>query len=480
MRSITLRLAVLSALWLLLGLTVVGLYVNQVTTRQLRDAADARISALHDAVTANVEFDAAGKIQLPHSLPTPEFEQALSGVYWQITTNGSLLRSKSLWDEVLPSPLPSLSPSPSPASGRGGRSASLRDSDVDNGSLWSTIQGPRNQAVRLLARAITLPGFKQKVWVQVAVSQENTEREIASLRRTLLLGLSALGALLVAGVCVIVIAGLRPLRQAKTALHAMRCGQNASLAQALACNAPDEIAPLFLEINALVAENHQTVERARCYVGNLAHALKTPLTVATNALSCSTPDLALARQQIALLNRTVIHHLARARISARSAAQSAQTGVTPLAIAQEVAAALRRIAPQIAIVVEGDATVRTAIDRQDLIELLGNLIDNAVKWAHSRCRVEIGRCPPVDVDSAARIRIRIEDDGPGMADEVASTLARQRGERLDEAQAGSGLGLAIAEEIAVLYGGSIDVAPKGALGGVRVDVLLPEFGAPSR
>lgn len=446
MKSITLRLAILSALWVVLGLTVVGLYVNRVTTRKLQDAADARISALHDAVTANVEFDARGRIQLPHSLPTPEFEQPLSGVYWQITAAGNLLRSKSLWDEILPPPR-------------------------SNSALWSTVKGPRNQDVRLLARAIMLPDFKQTVWVQVAVAQENTEREIASLRRSLLLGLSALGALLVAGMCAIVIAGLRPLRQAKNALHAMRQGQNARLA----LNAPNEIAPLFDEINALVAENHQTVERARGYVGNLAHALKTPLTVVTNALSSSRPDLALAQQQIALLNRTVAHHLARARISARSAAHSAQTGAYPLAIAQEVAAALRRIAPQIEIAVAGDAAAQAAIDRQDLIELLGNLMENAVKWAHSRCRVEVGLIR--GADQAARVSIRIEDDGPGMPDEVASMLARQRGERLDEVKAGSGLGLAIVEEIAVLYGGSIAITPKGELGGVRVDVTLPAFGA---
>ncbi|WP_025916033.1 HAMP domain-containing sensor histidine kinase [Herminiimonas sp. CN] len=447
MKSITLRLVILCALWLSLGLTVVGLYVNRVATRQLQDAADARIAALHDAVTANVEFDAGGRLQLPHSLPTPEFEQPLSGVYWQITASGNLLRSKSLWDETLPPP-------------RAG----------NGGAQWSTIKGPRNQNVRLLARAITLPDFPQTVWVQVAITQDNTEREIASLRRTLLLGLTALGALLVAGVCAIVIAGLRPLRQAKHALHAIRRGQN----DRLALSAPDEIAPLFHEINALVAENHQTVERARCYVGNLAHALKTPLTVATNALASSAPDLALAQQQIALLNRTVAHHLARARISARSAAHSAQTGAYPLAIAQEVAAALRRIAPQVEIAVEGDASAQAAIDRQDLIELLGNLMDNAIKWAHSHCRVEIGLIRDAGPD--ARIGIRIEDDGPGMADEVASALARQRGERLDEAQAGSGLGLAIAEEIVLLYGGGMAVAPKGALGGVRVDVTLPAFG----
>ncbi|NMM26534.1 MAG: HAMP domain-containing histidine kinase [Glaciimonas sp.] len=458
MKSITLRLAILSALWVVLGLTVVGVYVNQATTLQLQNAADARISALHDAVTANIEFDARGLIQLPHSLPTPEFDQPLSGVYWQITAEGNLLRSKSLWDEILPSP-----------------QSSNNNNANNSGSQWSTIKGPRNEDVRLLSRAITLPDFKQTVWVQVAVAQENTEREIASLRRSLLYGLTALGALLVAGVCVIVIAGLQPLRQAKNVLHAIRRGQNARLAE----NAPDEIAPLFSEINALVAENHQAVERARCYVGNLAHALKTPLTVVTNALASSTPDLALAQQQIALLNRTVAYHLARARISARSAAQSAQTGATPLTIAREVAAALRRIAPQIEIVVKGDPIAQVAIDRQDLIELLGNLMENAIKWAHSLCLVEIGLCPQADsdIDPKARISIRIQDDGPGMPDEVASTLARQRGERLDEAQVGFGLGLAIVEEIALLYGGSLAIVPKGALGGVRIDVTLPAFGA---
>jgi len=450
MKSITLRLAVLTGSWVLVGLTVVGIYVTSVATRGLQQAADARISVLHDTVTTNIELDARGKIQPPHTLPIPEFDNPLSGIYWQIAAGGMVLRSKSLWDSALP-----------------------ESNSIKTGSVWSTLKGPRGEELRMLERNIVLPDAASSLWVQVAVSQEKNRQEIASLRNSVALGLSALGALLIAGVCALIVAGLRPLRQAKQALHGMRRGQS----DKLTVSAPQEIAPLFSEINALIAENRKTIERARSHVGNLAHALKSPLTVITNTLESDRPDLNLTRQQLSVLNRTVAHHLARARVSARSAATSMYTASFPLAIANEVASALRRVAPQIGTKVEGDATAQVAIDRQDLIELLGNLMDNAVKWAKSSCLVEIRICQNIAPDGKPRVEIQVQDDGPGMADETASSWARQRGERSDESQTGSGLGLSIVKDITTLYEGSLTIDPKGALGGVRVAVLLPAFHA---
>ncbi len=450
MKSITLRLAVLTGLWVLVGLTVVGIYVTGIATRGLQEATDARISVLHDTVTANIKLDVRGKIQAPNALPAPEFDNPLSGVYWQISAGGTVLRSKSLWDTVLPEP-----------------------KSIKTGPVWSTLKGPRGEELRMLERNIVLPDAASSAWVQVAVSQDKNRQEIASLRNSVALGLSALGALLIAGVGTLIVAGLRPLRQAKQALRGMRRGQSGRLT----ITAPQEIAPLFAEINALIAENQKTIERARSHVGNLAHALKTPLTVITNTLESTRPDLSLARQQLKELNRTVAHHLARARVSARSAAISTHTASFPLAIAGEVASALRRIAPQLETRVDGDATAQVAINRQDLIELLGNLMDNAVKWAKSKCLVEIRNCQNIPPDGKPWVEIQVQDDGPGMANETTSSWTCRRGEPSDESQAGSGLGLLIAKDITTLYGGSLTIDPKGALGGVRVTVLLPAFHA---
>jgi signal transduction histidine kinase len=231
--------------------------------------------------------------------------------------------------------------------------------------------------------------------------------------------------------------------------------------------APTEVAPLVAEVDALIAANRATVERARAHLGNLAHALKTPLAVLRNALAAPVPDLPAARAEAEALERLVQHHLARARVAARLAASPA---TSPLAVAGEVAAALRRLfaARGIVVTVTGDAAATVRMDLQDLTELLGNLMENACKWARHTVAVDILR-------RGAEVVLHVADDGPGLADDAARSAALQRGVRLDEAQPGTGLGLSIAADLALLHGGRLELG-RAAAGGLLATLHLPARG----
>jgi signal transduction histidine kinase len=225
------------------------------------------------------------------------------------------------------------------------------------------------------------------------------------------------------------------------------------------------VQPLIAEIEALVEQNRATVERARGHIGNLAHALRTNLAVLRNALDRpGGADLVLARAEVVAAERLVGHHLARARAGVLTGATARD--VPALGVAEELAAALRRLfaAQAIAIDVAGDAAVTVRCDRHDLSEMLGNLVENACKWAASRVVVAVAGGPGM-------VRLTVEDDGPGLAAEQR-TRALGRGVRLDEAAPGSGFGLAIVAELAALYGGALaleDAAPHG----LRAVLTLP-------
>lgn len=442
-RSITFRLALLSALWVLAGLSLVGLHAAGIATRQIEAEADRRVSLLLDAVAAAIEVDAAGRVLPPTEVPDPEFERPLSGSYWQLRAGDVLLRSRSLWDAALPE-------DPAPL----------------QGARWSESTDPRGRRLRVLERSLRLPGAAGELRLQVAVSRQDTDAAIARLHGGLTVGLALLGTGLVAGVALIVVLGLRPLRHARRALAALRAGEGGRVAT----RAPAEIAPLLAEIDALLERNDATVERARAHVGNLAHALKTPLTVALTALQGSRPDPATAREQLQALQQIVAHHLARARVAAPAAKAGAARGIRPLEVADEVARALRRLDPErgIEIAVEGDAEARVPVERQDLVELVGNLMENAAKWARHRVRVEVRR----DQDGTGAT-IAVADDGPGLPAPEAAEHAAQRGIRLDEAVPGSGLGLAIVADLAALYGGRLALEAAPELGGLCARVWLP-------
>ncbi|WP_372623301.1 sensor histidine kinase [Falsiroseomonas sp.] len=436
-RSLALRLALAAGLWVAAGLGAAAWFVADIAVHQVEAAFDGRLAALLDAAVAVAATDADGGIVLSRAPAGADFERPFSGAYWQVTApDGSVKTSRSLWDQVLP------------AAATGHDGVLLRDAS-----------GPRGEMLRVAERDLLLPGASAPAHVAVGLSRMETEAEIARLRRTLLVTFAVLGLGLVGGVVATVVAGLAPLRRVRRALVEVREGRRA----AFEIDAPSEIAPLVAELDALVAANRATVERARSHVGNLAHALKTPLAVLRNALDGAAPDLPVARGEAAALERLVHHHLARARTAALA---SAAAGAVPMEAATQVARALRRLFAErhLAIEVGGDAALRVRLDPQDLTEMLGNLMENACTWARSRITVSVAA-------AGREVIIAVSDDGPGLPDGDRDA-ALGRGVRLDEAVPGSGLGLAIVADLAALHGGRLDLG-RAADGGLRAVLHLP-------
>ena len=445
-RSLTARLALISAAWVVLGLTVAGWLVVSLASEQLLRSFDARLVNLLDAVAGAAALGEDGRPRLGpvRALSAPSFGQPFSGTYWQIAVPGAggTATSRSLWDARLP-PF---------------------DAAAGSGPRVVDAAGPRGQHLRLAERAVVPEDGSTPLLVQVAQARDSLDRDVRRLR--LLVGgvFAVLGTGLVAGVAAQVVWGLAPLRRARRALAEVRAGERQGLATATG-SAPAEIAPLLEEIDALVAQNRATVERARAHVGNLAHALRTPLAVQRTALAAEEdPDLPTARAQNAAMERLVQHHLTRARAAALSG--SAATEAAPFAVAGEIARALRRLfaGKGLEIAVTGDAKARVRVDQQDLSEMVGNLLENACKWAQARVELRVRREGPEVVVSVA-------DDGPGLpAEQREAVLAR--GARLDEAAPGSGLGLAIVRDLADLYQGSLSLGVAEG-GGLLARLRLP-------
>ncbi|MFN6252522.1 MAG: sensor histidine kinase [Acetobacteraceae bacterium] len=431
-RSLALRLALAAGLWVAGGLGAVAWLVTGIAVRQIEAAFDARLSGLLDAAVAAAVTDAEGRVVVARAPAGADFERPFSGAYWQITApDGSLATSRSLWDQTLP------------AATSGLEGVVLRD-----------VSGPRDEMLRVAERDLLLPGATGTAHVAVALSRTEVEVEIDRLRALLLLTFSLLGMGLVAGVVAMVVAGLAPLRRVSQALAEIRDGRR----EQLAIEAPSEIAPLVVQLDELIAANRVTVERARSHVGNLAHAVKTPLAVLRNALDQDRPDIETARAEASGLERLVQHHLARARTSALAKANAGMS-VAPFVIAEEIANALRRVLVDrgVSIVVEGERGAYVRADPQDLTEMLGNLMENACKWAHGKVLVSV-------VATDSKVLVTIIDDGPGLPKAERDAVIG-RGVRLDERKPGSGLGLGIAAELAALHNGKLEisVAPSGGV-----------------
>ena len=318
--------------------------------------------------------------------------------------------------------------------------------------MWGYANGPQGQSLRVLERRIALPavaadGTKatQAFIFIVAADLAETEADIGRFDRTLFWAFAAFSLGLIAATVIQVRVGLMPLRRVSEALGRIREGR----ARRLEGDFPAEIAPLVGELNGLIAHSAEVVGRARAHVANLAHFLKTPLTVLANEAAASSGPLAEAvSRQVYTMRRQVDHYLARARAAGALDVLGSRTDVA--AVANDLARVLKRMHPDkpLSIAVDVPATLAFRGEREDLEEMVGNLIDNACKWAHAHIKVEGAAAA-----DAGRFTLRVGDDGPGLQPAERSR-AMERGERLDESVPGSGLGLAIVRDIAKLYGGT--------------------------
>jgi signal transduction histidine kinase len=449
--SLALRLFMSATLWTVAILFVTGFVLSTLYRQAVERSFDRRLSVYLRTLVAEVAAPEEADTRAPQSLGEPLFDLPLSGWYWQITrlqsSKPDVRSSRSLWDGGLPH---------------------LADRNVPiatDGTRRSYVDGPEDQRLRLVERLVDL-GEDGRFLVSVAGDSQEIEEETRNFDRALLVTCGTLIVVLLLTTVFQVRFGLAPLKRISEGLAAIRTGG----AERLEGSFPVEIAPLARETNALIEANREIVERARTHVGNLAHALKTPLSVMVNEASARSED-PLARkvmEQADIMRDQVARHLERARLAARMTVVGTVTDLNPVVLA--LARTMEKIYHErgIAIDVDAPTAVKFQGEQQDLEEMVGNLVDNACKWAQSRVSVEV--IPELSTDKHT-IRVVVDDDGPGLTAAQREQVTA-RGRRLDETKPGSGLGLSIVVELAALYGGKVALG-SAPIGGLRAELVLP-------
>ncbi len=437
--SLTRRMIGIAALWILVLLCGGGFALDRVLTNAITRNFDAQLDYVLTALIASSEIGPDGEAYLNRPLADQRFLEPYSGLYFQISGEGfDPFRSRSLWDRALPV---------------NGRHRDLEVHSYDSEEFAS-------EKLRVLERDVRLPGSPIRWRFQVAQSREGLNDQISVLRRTLVRSFGILGLGLIALAALQAFYGLWPLRRVRQAIAAIRSGEKSRIDERY----PREIEPLTEELNALLVHTEVQAEEARRHAGNLAHALKTPLTVVTNAAAANSPDLAeTVLREAATMRRQVDHHLARARAIGRRASAQARSDVWPSL--QAVERAVSRLHDQVTVDLAGDKNATVRVERQDLDEMLGNLIENGAKYGGGRVFVTVETTPEC-------VEIQVEDDGPGIPEEERSTIF-DRGARLDTGKPGTGLGLAIVRDVAKIYEGSVHLEASEDLGGLLARLKLP-------
>ncbi len=406
---------------------------------------DAALQVDMDGLIAAAEPDPdpEGGVLLAEHFLNPQFARVYSGLYYQIRVgqNGGQI-SRSLFDKQI-------QPVNEPAKGP---------------LTWGSAMGPENQHLRVLSRRVDLTPDNRSdanYIFMVAGDISAVDRQTREFNTTLFWSFLLLGLGLIAAILLQVKVGLAPLRKVSRSLAKIRDGE----ARRLDGNFPTEIAPLASELNSLIQHSEEVVGRARTHVSNLAHFLKTPLSVLAAEADAQPGPLAdMVKRQVFSMRRQVDHYLSRARAAGSLDVLGNRTQVS--AVMDDLSRVIARIHAARGIVIDAEASADIYFrgERQDLEEMLGNLIDNGCKWAKGRVRV---RCEK----AGGRLVLTVEDDGPGLSAQQRAQVG-ERGERLDETVPGSGLGLAIVRDISKLYGGFFTL-DQSSLGGVLARLDLP-------
>lgn len=440
------RLVIGAALWIALSIGAGGIFLSYAFQNAVQQSFDAQLTAQARSILAGLEALPTGDLGLDIAPDDPRFSQVFSGWYWQVNQGERpILRSRSLWDTALP------------------------NVDLTAPSAIQNIGGPRSETLRSVALNARLPGSEQTVTVVVAVTLAAIDPEIAKFNLLLFAALGLLAIGLVIAIILQVWLGLRPLRRLTQELAGIRNGEAAQLGDVH----PREIEPLVQAFNDVRAHDLQTLARARKEAGNLAHALKMPLARLAADVS-DTPESVKKRiaDSISELKSLIDLHTARASTAAARGVGAKRILVRP--VIEEIVSALRKIYAekplQLDIAVDTDAFVLA--EDEDLSELLGNVLDNAFKWAAHAIRVSV-QMGPLETSFV------IADDGPGMPDAILKNGVR-RGQRLDESVPGSGLGLSIALDLAEAYGGALELRRSQALGGLEVEMRMPLTAAATK
>ena len=450
LNSLTARLLISAGVWSVLVLALTGFLLSSLFRVAVERAFDDRLDVFVKGLIAELNVSNDGVLNIFRDLPEPRFNFPLSGWYWEIAVVGEIdtppLGSPSLLDQQL--------------------DMSQVTGLNSNAPTATYIDGPDGKTLRILSRQIRFSAREAPLSFTVAGDAADIDSAARDFNETLFISLSLLGLGLILAAFFQVRYGLSPVRDLRKAVADIRAG----LQKRLTGEYPTEISPLADEVNALLDTNEEVIERARTHVGNLAHALKTPLSVLRNEASDQSTSLAgKTLEQVQIMREQVDHHLERARVAARANVLGASTDVAPTI--ESLMRALKKIYgdKNLDVKFKCPDEIKFRGEKQDLEEMVGNLLDNAFKWAKKGISLTVTNGSNAEIGSF--LEIQIEDDGPGLnKDERREVL--QRGKRLDESKPGSGLGLSIVGDIASMYKGSFVLA-RATSQGLRATLLLP-------
>jgi signal transduction histidine kinase len=454
--SLVRRLVLLAVGWSVAALVITAALMAFLFERAAESRVDQTLTDLYTNLVANSSVQ-DGQVFAP--LFTDERAlRVYSGRYWEIAEFGpdgkvqpiGNQKSHSLFDSVLATP-PDLT---------------QRLKAKPGAAVRYNTRGPLNEPLRARAQQNFLPGRKAPVIFLAAEDRSSINRDVRGFVAATAAAFLGLAAGLIGAIVLQVRLGLRPLFALQAEVASVRRGKSLRLEG----DYPSELTPLSQELNALVEHNQETVERQRTHVGNLAHALKTPISVMlTEAGQRPGPLADIVARQAEAMRQQVDHHLRRARAAARAQGQGERTSVAE--VLDELSRTLERIFRDKGVAIDWDAPDDLAFlgERQDLMEIAGNAIENACKWGRGKVRVR------AEAVSPERFALVVEDDGPGLPEGRREEVLR-RGARLDESAPGSGLGLSIIDELSRAYGGALRLQDS-SLGGLRVEADLPRADA---
>lgn len=444
--SLKLRLIGGAAVWVSAALAISWLVLVELFTFYIEDLSSDQLRSHLDTLIGSLEVDADGNILVSERFDAPAFERPFSGQYWQVSAEGvALLRSRSLWDETLDLPPPP---------------------PIEGALFRYTLPGPFfGRPAFLMERVLTVADTDISLRVSVMAETQLVQGVVRPFSQTLALSLALLAIGLIVAVYIQVALGLKPLEHMRAGLARIRSGE----ARGIGGKHPREVMPLVNDLNALLSYNEEVIDRARTQAGNLAHALKTPLTVLNNESdrlrSAGETELAdTLKRQVEEMRHHIDHHLKRARAAAAVSTPGRATPLKPLL--GPMVRVMEKLSPdrEIAFIQNVPAAAVFAGEVQDLQEILGNLLENAVKFARTTIRISArieGR----------RLILSVADDGPGVPEDKRAEVL-ERGKRLDESKPGSGLGLSIVKDLAQLYGGAVSLKASD-LGGLEAVLDLP-------
>jgi signal transduction histidine kinase len=446
--SLRVRLIAAAACAVTLALVVSSVLLVEIFNRHVNARTDAELTNHLNQIIAGLEIGSAQILTLVTEPADPRFSSPNGGLYWQIDRPGRPpLRSRSLWETLL----------------------TLPDHHLPDGVIHRhALQGPADSRLYSLERGLSLGSEAEPIPLRLTVALDRREIDsaIADFKTVLMRSLAVVGMTLLIALWVQVQIGLRPLANLRAALDRVHGGTRDRVEGTF----PTEVQPLVDNMNALLDRERRTIDRARERAGDLAHGFKTPLTVLSAISRDLTRDghIETADEiecQIDIMGRHVRRELARARTVGSTSVGRSSVLIAP--VLKRVIGALQRIGADrnLRWDLKVDETASFVGDENDLMELIGNIADNAAKWTHSRVAIS--------VHASNGLIISVDDDGPGIPMGAEQDMLA-RGRRLDEAGDGSGLGLSIVAKIVDAYGGKI-ILERSALGGLSVNVAFPNI-----